>query len=63
MIKPMISLRAWFLNWKLNSQKKAVVLENETGCGPVNLEAWNMNKECMNLRSMIKEDGYTAEFV
>lgn len=37
--------------------------ENEEGCGPVNLEAWNSKLENFNLMSMLIDDGQTPEFV
>lgn len=57
MIKPIVSLRKRFLHWKLQSLKKNVVVENEDGCGPVNLEAWNYQLECTNLKNLMRADG------
>lgn len=63
MIKPKLRLRNVFLNWNLQQMKKSVVEENENGCGPINIEAWNLKQYCNALKSIMRDDGQSAEFV
>ena len=54
-----VSLRSYFLQWKMVAHELTVEKENEEEDGPTNLEAWKLRERNLNLIKMLKKDGLT----
>ena len=54
-----VSLRSYFLQWKMVAHELTVENQNEEEDGPTNLEAWNLREKNLNLIKMLKDDGLT----
>ena len=51
--------RAYFNKWKFNAFADGVLLQNEEGDGPTNVECWHLRQKNLNLIKMLQEDGIT----